>query len=102
MSHKYKYSKEEYDKAFEKADTGATIIEEGDIVNHCYGTDYFILTPEYLNALQAGKALYIPINGGEYCMMIKYDKDKASKEPEETERAIPNELQVFTGYISKP
>lgn len=100
--HEYEYHKEEYDEFFEEADTGAKIIEEGDMVNHCYGTDYFILTPEYLDALKAGKALYISINDGEYCMLMKYDENKVNEEPEEPSRVIPNELQVFTGYIPKP
>ena len=47
------------------------IISDGDEFDSNYGTDYVLLTDEHIKALQEGKVLYVDIQYGEYCCLLK-------------------------------
>lgn len=51
-------------------DNEVTIIENSradrDTYGHGYGSSTVVITPDHIKALRNGKALAIPINGGEY------------------------------------
>ena len=65
------YREEDYDKTFEEYNVEPEIISDGDEFDSNYGTDYALLTDEHIKALQEGKVLYVDINCGEYCCLIK-------------------------------
>lgn len=47
------------------------ILSDGDKFNEHYGVDFVLLNDEHIKALQEGKALYVDINCGEYCCLLK-------------------------------
>lgn len=66
-----KYSKKEYDECFKKYNVEPEIISEGDEFSSYFGTDYVLLTDKHIKAIQEGKVLYVDINAGEYCCLLK-------------------------------
>jgi len=65
------YREEDYDEYFKKYDVNPEILSDGDEFNMFFGVDYALLTDEHIKALQEGKVLYLDINCGEYCCLIK-------------------------------
>ena len=65
------YRKKEYDEYFKKYNVEPQIISDGDEFNSNFGTDFVLLTDEHIQAIQEGKALYVDINCGEYCCLLK-------------------------------
>lgn len=65
------YSQKEYDEYFKKYNVEPEIISDGDEFYDNYGTDFVLLTDKHIKAIQEGKVLYIDINGGEYCCLLK-------------------------------
>jgi hypothetical protein len=72
------YFEKEYDEYFKKYNVEPQIISDGDEFNSNFGTDYVLLTDEHIKAIQEGKALYVDINCGEYCCLLK--KEMAESE----------------------
>jgi hypothetical protein len=65
------YWKKEYDKCFKKYNADTKIISDGDEFNSNFGTDFVLLTDKHIQAIQEGKTLYVDINCGEYCCLLK-------------------------------
>ena len=68
------YREKEVDEYFKKYNVEPEIISDGDEYSDTYGTDYVLLTDEHIKALQEGKTLYVDINDGEYCCLLKKQK----------------------------
>lgn len=68
------YREKRYKKQFENYDVEPKIISDGDKFDSNYGVDYALLTDEHIKALQEGKTLYVDINDGEYCCLLKKQK----------------------------
>ncbi len=60
-----------FDEDFKDYDAEPTILSDGDKFDAYCGMGFALLTDEHIKALQEGKALYLDINGGEYCCLIK-------------------------------
>jgi hypothetical protein len=65
------YRKKEYDEYFKKYNVEPQIISDGGEFNSNFGTDFVLLTDKHIQAIQEGKALYVDINCGEYCCLLK-------------------------------
>ena len=65
------YREGDYDKYFKKDSVKPEILSDGDKFDMFFGVDFMSLTNEHIKALQEGKVLYLDINGGEYCCLIK-------------------------------
>ena len=65
------YNEKEYDECFKRYNVEPEVICDGDEFSPHYGTDYVLLTDEHIKAIQEGKALYVDINCGEYCCLLK-------------------------------
>jgi len=76
MSNRMIYHEKYYNEYFKKYNVEPRIISDGDEFDCNYGTDYALLTDEDIKALQEGKALYIDINGGEYCCLLKKEVEE--------------------------
>lgn len=69
------YHEKHYDEDFKDYDVRPTILSDGNEFDACYGMDFALLTDEHIKALQEGKVLYVDINGGEYCCLLKKAED---------------------------
>ena len=76
------YREKEYDEYFKKYNVEPQIISDGDKFNANFGTDYVLLTDEYIKAIQEGKALCVDINYGEYCCLLKKEMIESGNEDE--------------------
>lgn len=65
------YREEDYAEDFKRDSAKPEILSEGDEFDMNYGIDFASLTDEHIKALQEGKVLYVDINCGEYCCLIK-------------------------------
>lgn len=72
------YREKEYDEYFKKYNVEPEIISDGDEFANNFGTDYVLLTDKHIKAIQEGKVLYVDINCGEYCCLLK--KETSEKE----------------------
>jgi hypothetical protein len=72
------YREKEYDEYFKRYNVEPEIIFDGDKFYNHFGTDYVLLTDKHIKAIQEGKALYVDINDGEYCCLLK--KETSEKE----------------------
>ena len=69
------YNKKEFNEDFKKFNVEPKILSDGDEFDTNYGTDYVLLTDEHIKAIQEGKALYVSINGEEYCCLLKKEEE---------------------------
>lgn len=65
------YREKEYEEYFKEENTVPEIISDGDEFCEHYGVDLVMLTDEHIKAIQEGKVLYIDINCGEYCCLLR-------------------------------
>ena len=65
------YYEIEFEDPFKENNVEPEIISDGDEINENYGMDLVLLTDEHIKAIQEGKALYVDINCGEYCCLLK-------------------------------
>lgn len=65
------YYELEFEDPFKKDSVEPKIISDGDKISENYGMDLVLLTDEHIKAIQEGKALYVDINEGEYCCLLK-------------------------------
>ena len=86
MSNRMIYHEKDYNEHFKKYNVEPRIISDGDTFDCNYGTDYALLTDEDIKAIQEGKALYIDINSGEYCCLLKKEVQRMTGE--EKQKAI--------------
>lgn len=65
------YYEIEFEDPFKKDNVEPKIISDGDEIRGNYGMDLVSLTDEHIKALQEGKTLYVDVNCGEYCCLLK-------------------------------
>ena len=73
------YYEKKYDEYFKKYNVEPQIISDGDKFNPNFGTDYVLLTDEHIKAIQEGKSLYVDINCGEYCCLLKKETSESEE-----------------------